>query len=458
VGDQPTAETLIGRYEIIRELGQGGMGKVLLARDTVLGRLVALKLLRSDLGLPPESRAALFDRMRHEARAAAALAHPNMVTLHDMGEDAERGLYLVFEFVEGPTLRDRIEEGPLEIAKVGEFARLLGDALTHAHEAGVIHRDVKPENVLLSRFGPKLADFGIARLPDSTLTTSGTILGTPAYSAPEALARGEFSAQSDQFSLAAMLYEAASGQRAFPGDDTLVIAGRIATEAPPLLAPLLAERARAKAAREGAVTGTLIDARALARLDGVLQRGLAKDPGARFPSCREFGEAALLALRPGSGAAAGSGSLSFFPLPSLRAPSASLRPTPTSRISLGLLPKTTQRLHNLMAAGGVLAIALLLMYGRDRGEGERTGASFHAVAQDFSQTIHASAHAAPIPAASPAAHNSAAAAGTTSAPTRGRDAGSDAAAAAVGAAGTEVDAAAPRPAADGGVSPPAALE
>src|ERR1700727_44544 len=104
----------IGRYEVIRVLGQGGMGRVLLAKDSVLGRYVAVKILRDDLGLPPESRAALFARMQQEARAAAAVGHPNMVTLHDMGEEPAVGLYLVFEYISGPTLRDRIAEGPID--------------------------------------------------------------------------------------------------------------------------------------------------------------------------------------------------------------------------------------------------------------------------------------------------------------------------------------------------------
>src|SRR5271170_6178926 len=161
----------IGRYDVEHLLGQGGMGRVLLARDTVLGREVALKILRDDLGLTPELKEQLVDRMRQEARAAAALSHPAMVTLHDMGEDEHVGLYLVFERIVGPTLRERLhEKGPLPPTEVARLARALGSALTHAHAAGVVHRDVKPENVMLSPTGPKLTDFGIARMPDSTLT------------------------------------------------------------------------------------------------------------------------------------------------------------------------------------------------------------------------------------------------------------------------------------------------
>ena len=137
---------------------------------------MALKVLRDDLGLPPELKAQLVERMRQEARAAATLSHPAMVTLHDMGED-ERGGAL-------PRLRAHrrarrcasgcSEGGPLPPARSRGIARALGSALTHAHEAGVVHRDVKPENVMLSPVGPKLTDFGIARLPDSTLTRATT--------------------------------------------------------------------------------------------------------------------------------------------------------------------------------------------------------------------------------------------------------------------------------------------
>src|SRR5215467_5940281 len=113
--------TVIGRYEVVRLLGQGGMGRVFLARDTVLGRLVAMKVLRDDLALPPEVLEPLVARMRQEARATATLSHPHMVTLHDMGESEEVGLYLVFEYLAGPTLRDRVNDGPLPAAQVARL-------------------------------------------------------------------------------------------------------------------------------------------------------------------------------------------------------------------------------------------------------------------------------------------------------------------------------------------------
>ena len=246
------------------------MGRVMLAHDPVLDRAVAVKLLRADLGLGTEQRQALTDRMRQEARASARVSHPNIVALHDMGEDAEAGLFLVFEYVAGQTLKERLTRGPLGPETAATLARELGSALTTAHSAGVVHRDIKPENVILSKTGSKIADFGIARLPDSTLTKDGGLLGTPAYSAPEAISESQFSPLSDQFSLAATLYEGISGRRAFPGDDAVAVATRIATEEPPKIAEVCG-----------------LDP----HVDTVLARALSKNPGARFATADEFGHA-----------------------------------------------------------------------------------------------------------------------------------------------------------------------
>ena len=265
----------IGRYRIERLLGRGAMGRVLLARDAVLDRDVAVKLLRDDLAIQPEQKAALVERMRQEAKACARVSHPNIVGLFDMGEDPALGLYLVFEYAEGTTLKDRLARGPLPVALAASVAREIGDALTTAHATGVLHRDIKPENIILTDHGSKIADFGIARVPDSTLTRDGGLLGTPAYSAPECIANGDFSAQSDQFSLAATLYEALSQRRAFPGEDAVSVARRITTDEPPRIA---------------AACG--LDP----HVDGVLERALSKNPARRFPSAREFGDALAEAL------------------------------------------------------------------------------------------------------------------------------------------------------------------
>ena len=129
------------------------MGRVLLAHDPVLDRSVAIKLLRDDLNIPPEQHEALLHRMRQEARASARVSHPNIVSLHDMGEDPELGLCLVFEYAEGLTLKERLLRSPLGPEAAAKLAREVGDALTTAHSAGVLHRDIKPENIILTPTG-----------------------------------------------------------------------------------------------------------------------------------------------------------------------------------------------------------------------------------------------------------------------------------------------------------------
>jgi serine/threonine-protein kinase len=371
----------IGRYEIVLQLGQGGMGRVLLARDTVLGRQVALKVLRDDLGLTPELRTQLVERMRQEARAAAALSHPGIVTLHDMGEDEAVGLYLVFERIAGPTLREQIHDaGALPPTEVARIARVLGAALAHAHEAGVVHRDVKPENVMLSPVGPKLADFGIARIPDSTLTRSSTVLGTPAYSAPEALASGDWCPASDQFSLAATLYEALTGRRAFTGDDALAVATRVATgkhAAPTTVRPELSE---------------------FAHVDVIFDRALAKEPRSRFASCQAFGEAIAAELE--------GANIGFFS-------------TPVPRTSIAT--RATRRWQNtsMLAALGVIAVLVVIGRFREREGADGDGASLQAAASAFA----ASATTRPPPAAAAARHPRSAPSAATGAATAGASAG-----------------------------------
>jgi len=251
------------------------MGRVLLAHDPVLDREVAIKLLRDDLKIPSEQKAALVKRMRQEARASARVSHPNIVALHDMGEDPELGLYLVFEYAEGATLKQGLEHGPLKPAAAARLAKELGSALSTAHRAGVLHRDIKPDNIILTENGAKIADFGIARVPDSTLTKDGGLLGTPAYSSPESIARGTFSPLSDQFSMAATLYEAIAGVRAYPGQDAVAVATKITTEAPP---PIAGPRGLSP------------------KIDEILGRALTRQPELRYASAREFGEAFADAL------------------------------------------------------------------------------------------------------------------------------------------------------------------
>lgn len=271
----PTLTRTIGRYEVESELGRGAMGIVLLARDPVLERQVAIKYVRSDLKLSVEDRKSLMLRIRQEARAIARIAHPGIVSLHDLGESEEEGVYLVFERAEGPTLEAALRRGRLTPEGAARLAKELGEGLRAAHQRDVVHRDIKPGNIILTEEGAKVADFGVARLPESTLTKAGVRVGTPAYTAPEAIAAANHTPRSDQFSLAASLYEAISGRRAFPGDDAISVARSIETDDPLPIAAALG---------------------LTPRVDAVLLRGMAKRPEQRFASCASFGAALSEAL------------------------------------------------------------------------------------------------------------------------------------------------------------------
>ena len=179
-----------GRYACLQRLGAGGMGAVYLARDESLGREVAIKVLRPlvAIGDPP---AEMIERFRREARAIALLTHPNIVRVYDQGVEGDLP-YLVMELCAGPTLSDRLKaDGPLSVREARTLGIQMASALGEAHAAGVVHRDVKPSNVLMASAGTwKLADFGIAQTADSSLTITGQFLGTPTFSAPEALGGG----------------------------------------------------------------------------------------------------------------------------------------------------------------------------------------------------------------------------------------------------------------------------
>ena len=261
----------IGRYRIDRLLGSGSMGNVYLAHDADLDRPVAVKTLR-DLALDAEMREMFLSRFQNEARAAARLHHPNIVQIFDVGDDPKVGPYLVFEYVHGHTLKQELKkEGPLSRDKLLDLAQHVGDALATAHLAGVIHRDLKPENLLITDNGQvKLADFGIARVPNADLTKEGQFLGTPCYAAPETLRSGEYSEQSDLFSFGAVIYEAACGERAFPGAEAMAVAHQVMSKDP--VPPSEANR--------GAALPTTVDTAIL--------RALRKNPSERYASARTF--------------------------------------------------------------------------------------------------------------------------------------------------------------------------
>jgi eukaryotic-like serine/threonine-protein kinase len=204
-----------GRFRVTRRLGVGGMGEVLLAHDELLGRDVAIKTLNVP-GFEAAAGEEFRARFLNEARAIAALSHPNVVQVFDLGFEGETP-YLVMEVVGGPSLRERLKEGRrLTFSEARALGIQLGGALAAAHARGVIHRDVKPANLLEAEPGVwKLADFGVARTPDSTLTAAGQFLGSPAYAAPEALVLGRFSPATDVFGLGATLYEGLCGETPF---------------------------------------------------------------------------------------------------------------------------------------------------------------------------------------------------------------------------------------------------
>jgi serine/threonine-protein kinase len=281
----------IGRYEIDRLLGQGAMGAVYLGKDPSLDRLVAIKMVK-DLGLEETAKKRFLDRFRNEARAAGRLSHPSIVQVYDVGEDPDVGPYLVFEYVKGSSLKELLREKKrLEPRVLLSLCAQLGDALDVAHAAGIIHRDVKPDNVLVGEDGrAKLADFGIARVPDAALTKEGQFLGTPCYAAPETLAEGRYGPRTDQFSFAVMTYELICGRRAFPGEDAITVAHAVLHDHP--LPPSEAG-----------------DMDLPEAVDEVVLRGMAKDDKARFANASEFvraleaayAGAGIVSMREGTG-------------------------------------------------------------------------------------------------------------------------------------------------------------
>jgi eukaryotic-like serine/threonine-protein kinase len=239
----------LGPYEIVAPLGAGGMGGVYRARDTRLDRTVAIKILPAHLSSDPEAK----QRFEREARAISSLNHPNICTLYDVGH--QDGIdYLVMEFLEGQTLADRLMKGPLPLDQVLKYGIEICEGLEKAHKTGVIHRDLKPSNVMLTKTGAKLMDFGLAKATPATappsssltatisgpsadqpLTARGTLVGTFQYMSPEQLEGQDADARSDIFALGALLYEMATGKRAFTGKtQASIVAAILASEPPPI--------------------------------------------------------------------------------------------------------------------------------------------------------------------------------------------------------------------------------
>ncbi|MFY9551436.1 MAG: serine/threonine-protein kinase, partial [Thermoanaerobaculia bacterium] len=273
----------LGPYEILAPLGAGGMGEVYRARDTRLDRVVAIKVLPSRLSSDPELRRR-FDR---EARAISQLSHPNICALYDVGREGEID-YLVMEYLEGETLAARIAGGALPLDQTLRLGSQIAEALERAHRAGIVHRDLKPSNVMLTKDGVKLLDFGLARksvaagratdltsaptdLKQTELTGQGAIAGTLQYMAPEQLEGKEADSRTDIFAFGAVLYEMATGRKAFQGSSQASLITAIMSSQPPPIESIQPMTPRL--------------------LDRTVRRCLARDPDERWQSAADVGTA-----------------------------------------------------------------------------------------------------------------------------------------------------------------------
>ena len=320
---------VLGRYEITGEIGRGMMGVVYRAVDPVLGRTVALKTVNIRLAAADEDRASFEARFMTEARAVALLSHPAIVTVHDLGRDADtETLYIALEHLEGRTLAEIVrEDGALPWRQALAVGGRIAGALDHAHERGIIHRDVKPANIMVLPGGePKLMDFGIAKIDAADLTAPGDFLGTPSYMFPEQATGAEIDGRSDLFSLGAVLYLALTGRRAFDAPSVPGVMARVVNELPaPLAVPDLP-----------------------ADVAYILGRCLAKPPDSRYARARHLEEDIedVLAGRPARHRE-GWSTVTVAPAP---AP----RPTATGDVVIGWVDRLGWR--GLAAAGACLIL------------------------------------------------------------------------------------------------------
>jgi serine/threonine protein kinase len=261
------------RYEVERELGKGAMGVVFLGRDPVIGRRVALKTIRA-VGEDDAETREFAERFLREAQAAGTLSHPNIVTIHDVGEEVETGTtFIAMEYVEGKNLKQLLKDKvSFSYDRIAEIVISVGEALDYAHRRGIVHRDVKPANIILTTDGTvKITDFGIAKMESSSLTATGQFLGTPNYMSPEQVAGEIVDGRSDLFSLGVVLYELLTKKKPFAGENLTSISYKIVHEDYP--------------------SPQVYDAAIPAEFNPILERSLAKDPVARFQSGKDFVQA-----------------------------------------------------------------------------------------------------------------------------------------------------------------------
>jgi predicted Ser/Thr protein kinase len=259
----------LGKYKIISELGKGAMGIVYKALDPDINREVAIKLIRFDMVSEDAEKDEASRRFIREAQSAGNLDHPNIITIYEVGKH-DNQTFIVMQYVDGESLKEAISSGKrYPPAEVVDLMTCLCDALEFAHQNKIIHRDIKPGNILLDKQGrPYLVDFGVARMEMSTMTQSGTIVGTPSYMSPEQIQGVRVDARADIFSLGVIIYEMLTGKRPFEGDHITTIVYKIMNEEPPNI------RDMKKDLPEG--------------FDHVIKKALAKDPNQRYRNCKEL--------------------------------------------------------------------------------------------------------------------------------------------------------------------------
>jgi serine/threonine protein kinase len=295
--------TRLGPYEIVALIGSGGMGEVYRARDTRLDRTVAIKVLPESFAADPLFR----ERFDREARAISQLTHPHICTLYDVGEQ-QGTAYLVMEYLEGETLADRLKKGALPLDEALKNAIQIAGALNKAHRAGIVHRDLKPGNVMLTKAGAKLLDFGLAKAGEPAiadarfsmvpttpphLTAQGTILGTFQYMAPEQVEGGEAEARTDIFAFGSVLYEMITGKKAFEGKTQANLVAAILERDPPPL--------------------TTVQPVAPPLVDSIVRKCLAKNPDDRWQTASDLGSALRWAAEGASASTSGATAVAGTP-------------------------------------------------------------------------------------------------------------------------------------------------
>jgi serine/threonine-protein kinase len=331
------APAVLGRYLIECEIGHGAMGVVYRAVDPLLERPVALKVMRLPFAMSVDDRHLAEQRFLREASLAASISHPNTVVVHDFGRDEETDApFIAFELLQGRALTDVVASGRLDWREALRITSRLADALHHAHQAGVVHRDIKPGNVMLLESGrPKILDFGIARAAAAQLTGIGDTWGTPAYMSPEQVTGAAVDSRTDLFSLGSLCFELVTGRQAFRGDTIPQIVARLAFGETPLPSSM--------------------DPALPRDVDVMIARALAKDPAERYPDGAAFAEdiADVLDGRP------------LRERPGLASPDDDLGSTATAPVAPTLPPRAISprrtRLATALAAAGLVASVALMM-------------------------------------------------------------------------------------------------